>query len=163
MPNETTNRPADQENGQLTLDLKEPVARAYRPAAAPRKEALNVGRLLGIITGFSACTCIGLLAYLLIFTNPAKNANVLAVLTTIFFGVLFFSWSFEQWFKRTDENEPEKRLSTWSITRHSVLGAVSVSALAGTALNRSASLGLVVLLIFTVVIGNYVLSRVRIR
>lgn len=163
MTDRTTTRPTEQVNAQLTLDLKEPVARAYRPSSDPPKQTINFSRVLARITGFSSFTCIGLLVYLLVFTNPAKNTNVLAVLTTIFFGVVFSSWSFEHWFKRAGENEPEKRISTWSITRHSILVAISVLALAGAALNRSASLGLIVLLIFTAVIGNHVLRRVQIR
>lgn len=158
-----TEKSADRENSQLTLDLKEPVARAYRPSTPPPKENINFSLLLARICGFGALTCVGLLAYLMVITNPATNTNVLAVLTTIFFGVFFSSWSFEYWALRTDETEQNQQIATWSITRHSVLIAVSVSALAGSALNRSASFGLIVLLVFTALIGNHVLRRVRIR
>jgi len=163
MTNIATENSADRENSQLTLDLKEPVAQAYRPSNPPPKENINFSLFLARICGFGAISCVGLLAYLVVITNPATNTNVLAVLTTIFFGVFFSSWSFEHWALSTDENERNQQLSTWSITRHSVLVAVSVSALAGAALNGSASFGLIVLLIFTAVIGNHVLRRVRIR
>ncbi len=163
MANIATEKSVDRENSQLTLDLKEPVAQAYRPSNPPPKEHINFSLFLARICGVSALSCVGLLAYLVVITNPATNTNVLAVLTTICFGVFFSSWSFEHWALSTDENERNKPLSTWSITRHSVLVAVSVSALAGAALNGSASFGLIVLLIFTAVIGNHVLRRVRIR
>ena len=153
----------DREDSQLTLDLKEPVAQAYRPSSTPPKENIDFSLLLARICGFSALSCVGLLAYLVVLTNPATNTTVLAVLTTIFFGVFFSAWSFEHWARRTGKTEQNQWISTWPTTRHSILVAVSVSALAGAALNKSASFGLIVLLIFTAIIGDHVLRRLKIR
>ena len=158
-----TEKSTDRENSQLTLDLKEPVAQAYRPSNPPPKEHINFSLFLARICVFGALGCVGLLAYLVVITNPATNINVLAVLTTIFFGVFFSAWSFEHWARRTGKTEQNQWISTWPTTRHSILVAVSVSALAGAALNKSASFGLIVLLIFTAAIGNHVLRRVRVR
>ena len=158
-----TEKSTDRENSQLTLHLKEPVAQAYRPSNPPPKEHINFSLFLARICVFGALGCVGLLAYLVVITNPTTNTNVLAVLTTIFFGVFFSSWSFEHWALSADETAQKQQLSTWSVTRHALLVAVSVSTLAGAALNGSASFGLIVLLIFTAAIGNHVLRRVRVR
>ncbi len=147
---------------QLTLELSEPEPRGYEASAEPPKERIDTTRWLWLAMGVGAVTCPILLGFQLVFTNPAHGLNVLSVVITMSFGVLFASWTFEYWLRRGTAAKPA-RPSSLALTRHSILASVGVAAMAVSALNRTASFGLLILVIFTLVVADLVLSRLRIR
>ena len=147
---------------QLTLDLSDPKPRGYEASASPPRERIDTTRLLWLAMGMGAITCPILLGFQLVFTDPAHGLNVLAVVVTMSFGALFATWTFEYWLRRGAAATPQK-LPTWKLTRHAILAAVGVAAMAVSALNRTASFGLLILVIFTLVVADIVLRRLRIR
>lgn len=147
---------------QLTLDLSDPQPRGYEASEKPPRESIDTGRWLWAAMGMGAGTCPVLLGFQLVFTDPAHGLNVLAVVVTMSFGALFATWTFEYWLRRgvaTNLSKP----AIWTLTRHSVLASVGVAAMAVSALNRTASFGLLFLVIFTLVVADVVLRRLRIR
>lgn len=147
---------------QLTLDLTDPEPRSYEASASPPRERINTTRLLWLAMGMGAITCPILLGFQLVFTDPAHGLNVLAVVVTMSFGTLFATWTFEYWLRRGTAATPQK-LPTWKLTRHAILASVGVAAMAVSALNRTASFGLLILVIFTLVVADLVLRRLRVR
>jgi len=147
---------------QLTLELSDPEPRGYEASEKPPRESIDTGRWLWAAMGMGAVTCPVLLGFQLVFTDPAHGLNVLAVVVTMSFGALFATWTFEYWLRRgaaTNRSRPP----VWTLTRHSVLASVGVAAMAVSALNRTASFGLLFLVIFTLVVADVVLRRLRIR
>lgn len=147
---------------QLTLELSEPKPRGYEASADPPGERSDTARWLWLAMGVGAVTCPILLAFQLVFTNPAHGLNVLAVVVTMSFGVLFATWTVEYWFRRGTATRPARPQSL-ALTRHAILASVGVAAMAVSALNRTASFGLLILVIFTLIVADVVLSRMRIR
>ena len=90
---------------QLTLELSEPKPRGYEASADPPGERSDTARWLWLAMGVGAVTCPILLAFQLVFTNPAHGLNVLAVVVTMSFGVLFATWTVEYWFRRGDRRQ----------------------------------------------------------
>lgn len=150
------------DDSQLTLDLSEPKSRSYEASAKPPRERIDTTRWLWLAMGLGAATCPILLGFQLVFTNPAHGANVLAVVATMAFAALFATWTFEYWYRRGSAANPA-RVPVWTLTRHALLASVGVAALAVSALNRTASFGLLILIVFTLIVADVVLCRVRIR
>ena len=146
----------------MTLDLSDPEPRAYEASAKPPRERIDRTRFLWLAMGMGAATCPILLGFQLVFTNPAHGLNVLAVVVTISFGALFAIWTFEYWLRRGPAGTA-RDLPIWKLTRHAILTSVGVAAMAVSALNRTASFGLLILVIFTLIVADIVLSRLRIR
>lgn len=151
---------------QLTLDLSDPEPRSYEASAsasasAPR-ERFDATRWLWLAMGMGTVTCPLLLAFQLVFTDPAHGLNVLAVVVTMSFGALFATWTFEYWLRRGGAVATQK-IPTWALTRHAILVSVGVAAMAVSALNRTASFGLLILVILTLIVADFVLRRLRIR
>jgi hypothetical protein len=149
---------------QLTLDLSDPEPRSYEASAsapAPR-ERFDATRLLWLAMGVGTVTCPLLLAFQLVFTDPAHGLNVLAVVATMSFGALFATWAFEYWLRRGGAVATQK-IPTWALTRHAILVSVGVAAMAVSALNRTASFGLLILVVLTLIVADFVLRRLRIR
>ena len=146
----------------LTLDLSEPEPRGYRASAKPPRERVNTTRWLWWAMVMGAATCPILLGFQLVFTDPSHSTNVLAVVVTMAFGALFATWPFEYWLRRGTAAKPA-RPPTWALTRHAILASVGVAAMAVSALNRTASFGLLLLVIFTLIVADILLRRVRIR
>ena len=109
-----------------------------------------------------AATCPVLLGFQLVFTNPAHGLNVIAVVVTMSFGALFATWTFEYWLRRGNATSAATA-PIWTLTRHSVLASVGVAAMAVSALNGTASFGLLILVTFTLIVADIVLRRLRIR
>ncbi len=147
---------------QMTLDLSDPEPRGYEASATPPRERIDTTRLLWLAMGVGAVTCPILLGFQLVFTNPAHGLNVLAVVVTMSFGALFATWTFEYWLRR-GAAATTRHLPIWTLTRHSILASVGVAAMAVSALNRTASFGLLILVIFTLIVADVVLRRLRIR
>lgn len=147
---------------QLSLDLSDPEPRGYEASEKPPRARADTTRWLWAAMGMGAVTCPVLLGFQLVFTDPAHGLNVLAVVATMSFGALFATWTFEYWLKRGEDTNRSKS-SVWTLTRHSVLASVGVAAMAVSALNRTASFGLLFLVIFTLLVANVVLRRLRIR
>ena len=147
---------------QMTLDLSEPEPRGYKPSARPPRERMDTTRWLWLAMGSGAATCPILLGFQLVFTNPAHGANVLAVVVTMAFGALFATWTFEYWFRRGTAAKPATP-PIWALTRHAILAFMGVATMAVSALNGTASFGLLLLVIFTLIAADIVLRRVRIR
>ena len=147
---------------QLTLKLNEPEPRGYEPSAKPPQKRVDTTRWLWLAMGMGAATCPILLVFQLVFTNPAHGANVLAVVATIAFGALFSTWTFEYWLRRGPAGT-SARPAPWALTRHAILAALGVAAMAVSALNGTASFGLLLLVAFTLIVADIVLRRVRIR
>ena len=147
---------------QMTLDLSDPEPRGYEASAKPPRERIDTTRLLWLAMGMGAVTCPLLLGFQLIFTDPAHGANVLAVVVTMSFGALFATWTFEYWLRRGPAGTTHN-LPIWTLTRHAILASVGVTAMAVSALNRTASFGLLMLVIFTLIVADVVLRRLRIR
>ncbi len=149
---------------RLTLDLSDPEPRSYEASAsvsAPR-EQFDATRWLWLAMGMGTVTCPLLLAFQLVFTDPAHGLNVLAVVVTMSFGALFATWTFEYWLRRGGAVATQK-IPTWALTRHAILVSVGVAAMAVSALNRTASFGLLLLVILTLIVADIVLRRLRIR
>lgn len=147
---------------QLTLDLSDPEPRGYEASATPPRERIDTTHLLWLAMGVGAVTCPILLGFQLVFTSPAHGLNVLAVVVTMSFGALFATWTFEYWLRRgTAATAPN--LPIWTLTRHSILASVGVAAMAVSALNRTASFGLLILVVLTLIVADFVLRRLRIR
>ena len=147
---------------QMTLDLSEPEPRGYKPSARPPRERIDTTRWLWLAMGLGAATCPILLGFQLVFTNPAHGANVLAVVVTMAFGALLATWTFEYWLRRGTAAKPATP-PIWALTRHAIFAFVGVAAMAVSALNGTASFGLLLLVIFTLIVADIVLRRVRIR
>ena len=147
---------------QMTLDLSDPEPRGYEASATPPRERIDTTRLLWLAMRVGAVTCLILLGFQLVFTNPAHGLNVLAVVVTMSFGALFATWTFEYWLRRGTA-ATARNLPIWTLTRHAILASVGVAAMAVSALNRTASFGLLILVIFTLVVADIVLGRLRIR
>lgn len=147
---------------QLTLDLNEPEPRGYEATAKPTRQRMDTTRWLWWAMGMGTVTCPILLGFQLVFTNPTHGLNVLAVVVTMSFGALFATWTFEYWLRRGPADTP-RNLPIWKLTRHAILASVGVAAMAVSALNRTASFGLLLLVIFTLVVADLVLRRLRIR
>ena len=147
---------------QLTLNLNEPEPRGYAAKAKPPRQRIETTRWLWWAMGIGAVICPFLLGFQLVFTDPAHGANVLAAVVTMSFGALFGSWTFEYWLRRGPAARA-RNLPIWTLTRHAVLASVGVAAMAVSALNRTASFGLLVLVIFTLIVADIVLRRLRIR
>ena len=147
---------------QLSLDLSDPEPRGYEASEKPPRARADTTRWLWAAMGMGAVTCPVLLGFQLVFTDPAHGLNVLAVVATMSFGALFATWTFEYWLKRGEDTNRSKS-SVWTLTRHSVLASVGVAAMAVSALNRTASFGLLFLVIFTLLVADVVLRRLRIR
>lgn len=147
---------------QLTLDLSDPEPRGYEASAKPPRERIDTARWLWLAMGMGAATCPILLGFQLVFTDPAHGINVIAVVITMAFGALFATWTFEDWLRRGSADNPAKP-PVWALTRHAVLASVGMAAMAVSALNRTASFGLLILVIFTLIVADIVLSRLRIR
>ena len=147
---------------QLTLDLTEPEPRGYEATAKPPRPRIDTTRWLWWAMGMGSVTCPILLGFQLVFTDPTHGLNVLAVVVTMSFGALFATWTFEYWLRRGTA-APARNLPIWTLTRHAVLASVGVAAMAVSALNRTASFGLLILLIFTLIVADIVLRRLRIR
>ena len=147
---------------QLTLNLNEPEPRGYEATAKPPRQRIDTTRWLWWAMGVGAVTCPFLLGFQLVFTDPAHGANVLAVVATMSFGALFATWTFEYWLRRGIAASA-RNLPIWTFTRHAILASVGVAAMAVSALNRTASLGLLLLVILTLVVADIVLRRLRIR
>jgi len=147
---------------QLELNLPAPKAREYRAARRSPEHNLNIGLWLSRITSLASAVSLGLLIFLIVFADPRKGWNVLAVTITIAFGVLFAVWSFEHWIRRGNTDN-SRTASTWPITRHATLAAAAATALVGGAINATSSLGLVAMVAVTVVIADLVLRRIRFR
>ena len=147
---------------QLTLDLSNPEPRGYEASTTPPRERVDTTHWLWLAMGMGAATCPILLGFQLVFTDPAHGLNVIAVVVTMSFGALFATWSFEYWLRRGSADNPAKP-PVWALTRHAVLASVGVAAMAVSALNRTASFGLLILVIFTLIVADIVLSRMRIR
>ncbi len=147
---------------QLTLDLSDPEPRGYEASAKAPRTRIDTIRWLWLAMGMGAVTCPILLGFQLVFTNPAHGLNVLAVVATMSFGALFATWTFEYWLRRGTAATPQK-IPTWGLTRHAILVSVGVAALAVSALNGTASFGLLLLVIFTLLVADIVLRRLRIR
>ncbi len=155
--------PADQIiNPQLELNLPAPKAREYRSVRRSPEHKLNIGLWLSRVTSLASAVSLGLLVFLIVFADPGKGWNVLAVTITIAFGVLFAVWSFEHWIRRGTTGN-SRTASTWPITRHATLAAAAATALVGGAINGTSSLGLVAMVAVTVVIADLVLRRIRFR
>ena len=146
---------------QLTLDLSDPEPRGYEASAAAPRERIDATRWLWLAMGMGTAACLLLLGFQLVFTDPAHGLNVLAVVVTMSFGALFATWTFEYWLRRGAATPPKVR--TWALTRHAILVAVGVAAMAVSALNRTASFGLLLLVILTLIVADIVLRRLRIR
>lgn len=149
-------------DSQLELDLHAPTAREYRSVRKSSKLNLDIGIWLSRVTALASAVSLGLLVFLIVFADPVKGWNVLAVTVTIAFGVLFSVWSFEHWIHQGNTGNSHTD-STWSITRHAILAAAAVTALVGGAINGTSSLGLLAMITVTVVIADLVLQRVRFR
>ena len=147
---------------QFALDLSDPEPRGYEASATPPRERIDTTRWLWLAMAMGMVTCPILLGFQLVFTNPAHGLNVLAVVGTVSFGALFASWTLEFWLRRGSAATP-KELATWALTRHAILVSIGVAAMAVSALNRTASFGLLVLVVFTLVVADIVLRRLRIR
>ena len=147
---------------QLTLDLNEPEPRGYEATAKPPRQRIDTTRWLWWAMGMGTVTCPILLGFQLVFTNPTHGLNVLAVVVTMSFGALFATWTFEYWLRRGPA-DTTRSLPIWKLTRHAILASVGVAAMAVSALNRTASFGLLLLVIFTLVVADVVLRRLRIR
>ena len=172
-PEERKTRPArraataahseDDDDSQLPLPLKlrDPEPRGYEASATPR-ERIDTTQWLWLAMGIGAVTCPILLGFQLVFTNPANGLNVLAVVATMAFGALFATWTFEYWLRRGTSATP-RVLPIWTLTRHGILASVGVAAMAVSALNRTASFGLLILVIFTLIVADIVLRRLRIQ
>ena len=146
----------------MTLDLSDPEPRGYEASATPPREQIDTTRLLWLAMGMGAVTCPILLGFQLVFTNPAHGLNVLAVVVTMSFGALFATWAFEYWLRRGTAGTAPK-MPIWTLTRHAILASVGVAAMAVSALNRTASFGLLILVILTLIVADIVLRRLRIR
>ena len=147
---------------QLSLDVSDPEPRGYEASAAAPRERIDATRWLWLAMGMGTVTCPVLLGFQLVFTDPAHGLNVLAVVVTMSFGALFATWAFEYWFRRGGDATP-KKIPTWALTRHAILVSVGVAAMAVSALNRTASFGLLILVILTLIVADFVLRRLRIR
>lgn len=147
---------------QLTLDLSDPEPRGYEASGKPPSERIDTTRWLWLAMGMGAATCPILLGFQLVFTNPAHGLNVIAVVVTMSFGALFATWTFEYWLRRGTAADAAKP-PIWALTRHSVLASVGVAAMAVSALNGTASFGLLILVVFTLIVADIVLRRLRIR
>ncbi len=147
---------------QLTLDLSNPEPRGYKAAATPPRERIDTTHWLWLAMGMGATTCPILLGFQLVFTDPAHGLNVIAVVITMSFAALFATWTFEYWLRRGSADKPAKP-PVLALTRHAVLVSVGVAALAVSALNGTASFGLLLLVIFTLLVADIVLRRLRIR
>ena len=147
---------------QLTLDLSNPEPRGYEASAKPPRERVDTTHWLWLAMGMGATTCPILLGFQLVFTDPAHGLNVIAVVVTMSFGALFATWTFEYWLRRGSPDNPAKP-PVWALTRHAILASVGVAAMAVSALNRTASFGLLLLVIFTLIVADVVLRRLRIR
>lgn len=112
--------------------------------------------------GMGATTCPVLLGFQLVFTDPAHGLNVIAVVITMSFGALFAAWTIEYWLRRGSATSAVKA-PIWTLTRHAVLASVGVAAMAVSALNGTASFGLLILVAFTLIVADIVLRRLRIR
>ena len=147
---------------QLTFDLSDPEPRGYEASAAAPRERIDATRWLWLAMGMGTAACLLLLAFQLVFTDPAHGLNVLAVVVTMSFGALFATWTFEYWLRRGGAVATQK-IPTWPLTRHAILVSVGVAAMAVSALNRTASFGLLLLVILTLIVADTVLRRLRIR
>lgn len=147
---------------QITLELNDPEPRGYKASDAPPRKRVDTTRWIWWAMGIGAVSCPLLLGFQLVFTDPAHGANVLAVVATMAFGALFATWTFEYWLRRGTAEKPT-RPPVWTLTRHAILAFVGVAALAVSALNRTASFGLLILLVFTLVVADVVLRRVRVH
>ena len=156
------NESAPDSKSQLTLDISEPKPQGYEASAKPPRERIDATRWLWWAMSIGAVTCPMLLGFQLVFTDPAHGANVLAVVATMAFGTLFATWAFEYWLRRGMTDTPAQA-PIWTLTRHSILASVGVAAMAVSALNRTASFGLLLLVLFTLVVADIVLRRLRIR
>ncbi len=146
---------------QLTLDLSDPEPRGYEASASAPRERFDPTRWLWLAMGMGTAACLLLLGFQLVFTDPAHGLNVLAVVVTMSFGALFATWTFEYWLRRGAATP--RKIPTWALTRHAILVSVGVAAVAVSALNRTASFGLLLLVILTLIVADTVLRRLRIR
>ena len=78
------------------------------------------------------------------------------------FGALFATWTIEYWLRHGNATSAP-RAPIWTLTRHAVLASVGVAAMAVSALNGTASYGLLILVAFTLIAADIVLRRLRIR
>jgi hypothetical protein len=147
---------------KMTLDLSDPEPREYEASDAPPRVPVDTIRWLWWAMGVGVVTCPLLLAFQLVFTDPAHGANVLAVVITMSFGALFATWTFEYWLRRGSAEQPTTP-PIWTLTRHAVLAFAGVAAMAVAALNSTASFGLFLLVVFTLVVADIVLRRVRVK
>jgi hypothetical protein len=74
---------------QLQLDLVEPRPQAYRAASKPPGVRLDIRLWVARVTTTGMLVSLGVLLYVVIFTNPAHSENVLAFLATLGFGTSF--------------------------------------------------------------------------
>lgn len=147
---------------QLTLDLSDPEPRGYEASSKPPKERIDTARWLWRAMSMGAATCPLLLGFQLVFTNPVHGLNVIAVVVTMSFGALFATWTLEYWLRRGNAAHAVKA-PIWTLTRHAVLASVGVAAMAVSALNGTASFGLLILVALTLIVADIVLRRLRIR
>ena len=147
---------------QSQLKLGEPRARTYRTTSKLARARFDPRLWASRLTTVGAFVSIGVLLYLLLFTNPARTENVLAFLATVGFVVLFAVWSLGYWARISIRRMPAD-FSTWPVTRQAVLAGVGVVALVTIVLNRLASAGVLVLIALALVTAELVLRRMRVR
>ena len=147
---------------QLTLELGDPEPRGYEASGKPPRERIDFARWLWRAMSMGAATCPVLLGFQLVFTDPAHGLNVMAVVITMSFGTLFATWTIEYWLRHGNATRAV-RAQIWTLTRHAVLASVGVAAMAVSALNGTASYGLLILVALTLIVADVVLRRLRIR
>ena len=147
---------------QLQLDLVEPRPQAYRAASKPPGARLDIRLWVARLTTAGMLVSLGVLLYVVIFTNPARSENVLAFLATLGFGTTFALWSMGYWI-RVESGRVPKDFRTGSLTRQALLGAAGVLALAILALNHLATVGAAILTGLVVIAAELLLRRLPVR
>ena len=161
-PQQTASPSAPQrpQQTELRLEVGEPKAREYRAATKPPRDGFQIQLWVSRITSAGAFVTVGILIYIVLFTNPSRSENVLALLATLGFAMLFSAWSLGFWL-RAGRRHSRGRMSTWPVTRQAVLIATGVTALAMMAINRTANAGAVMLVIVVIVAAELVMRRMR--
>ncbi len=145
-------------DGQLKLDLAEPRPQTYRATSKPLGTRLDIRLWVARVTTTGMLVSLGVLLYVVIFTNPAHSENVLAFLTALGFGTTFALWSTGYWIRVGSGRVPED-FRTGALTRQALLGAAGVLALAILALNHLATVGAAILTVLVVIAAELLLRR----
>ena len=144
----------------MALDLTPATGRHYRSTQKPPGAGTDWPKWTALVSAVGAMLGIALVVYVLIFANPARSENVIALLAVVGFTVLFGAWSIGHGLRTGIRSQT--LTSTWPITRQSLIAAFAVVALVASAVNQIASPAVLASIVIASIASELVLGRMSV-